>query len=222
MIIKVNASPHTGGIHKVVGCCFTCRTDWASCWNILPILFAFIAKDVMQEESNGFTHAIDFQLKQVRFSQLDSSINIERRLWERWLQGSQRHTPYSNKAMLCLRSYPYCPYTVCRFMCILYLFIKQYYWNRVPGAVRWASKMTLVNIREAYLSNLKLYNLFHSVFTEHLRYYYCDNSYKRQYLVCKPLMQFSFLIDCSGALIKVIPLDRSPISLSICASFLYN
>lgn len=37
-----------------------------------------LQKDVMQEESNGFTWAIDSQLKLVRLSQLDAGINIER------------------------------------------------------------------------------------------------------------------------------------------------
>lgn len=59
----------------------------------------------MQQESNGFTQAIDFQLKQVRSSQLDVGINIERRLWEHWCsKESVRDRPYSMFTMLAFGS----------------------------------------------------------------------------------------------------------------------
>lgn len=54
----------------------------------------------MQEESNGFTHAIDFQLEQVRFSQLDVGINIERRLGALMFKGIKVR-PYSKVTVFC-------------------------------------------------------------------------------------------------------------------------
>lgn len=52
-------------------------------------------RDVMQQESNAFTYAIQFQKKQVRFSQLEAGINIKRTLWEVLMFKGSMERPYS-------------------------------------------------------------------------------------------------------------------------------